>query len=352
MSLTSLQGKFLLVNESFASMLGLSKEEVMSGSIADLTFKDDIETSYNWIKKLGSGEISVIRFEKRFLHKNGNIIWADINTVLIKDYDENPLYFVTHILDISESKKIMNELTIAKEKAEESNRLKSEFLSQMSHEIRSPLNITMSFSEIIKTELTEHLSPELNRYFDGINLAGKRLIRTIDLILNASEMKNGTYKPIWTSFNLVEEVLQKLINEYSIQAEQKNIELKLQNNSASPVVYGDRYSMNQAFANLIDNAIKYTNAGKVEVIVDYDIENNLRVIVQDTGIGMSEEFMKNLFEPFVQESQGYSRSFEGNGLGLSLVKKYLDLNSAKISVESRLGVGSKFEVVMYDEKRE
>ena len=351
MSLTDLEGKYLLVNESYASMIGYKKEEIIGKSLADFTYQEDIDLSFDKIKKVLSGEISVLRFAKRFINKNGNLIWADINTVLIRDYENKPLYFVTHIVDITETKKIMEELIVAKEKAEKSDRLKSEFLSQMSHEIRSPLNVTLSYASYIKAELERYLSEDMKRCFAGIDMAGRRLIRTVDLILNTSEMQVGTYLPIWTDINLVEDVLKELQKEYSIIANEKKLELDLINNTENSMISCDRYSIQQAFANLIDNAIKFTSEGKIEIIINRDSKNSLCVSIVDTGVGMSEEFMKNLFIPFVQESQGYSRRFEGNGLGLALVKKYLDLNNARITVESEQGVGSKFTVTIF-EKRE
>lgn len=109
-----------------------------------------------------------------------------------------------------------------------------------------------------------------------------------------------------------------------------------------PSICCDIYSVNQIFVNLIDHAIKYTHKGSVAITVDRDSGGKIRTVVSDTGIGMKEEFLGWMFEPFTQEQRGYSRRYEGNGLGLALVKKYCDLNEVKIEVESGKNKGSKF----------
>jgi signal transduction histidine kinase len=166
----------------------------------------------------------------------------------------------------------------------------------------------------------------------------------VELILNASEMQIGTYQPTFSNINLEENISEIIQAEYSALAKQKGLGITLKNNLSSAVFYCDNYSINQIFVNLIDNAVKYTEAGEIEVIIDKNKENNIFVSVLDSGIGITEEYLPHIFEPFMQEERGYSRRFEGNGLGLSLVKRYCDLNGLTISVESSKGAGSKFTV--------
>lgn len=187
------------------------------------------------------------------------------------------------------------------------------------------------------------IDPEIFEGFSSVDSASKRIIRTIDLILNMSEVQTKSYDAVFKKINPVKDILEKFIEEYLSYAREKGIDLELNSYDSECNILGDEYSVNQIFANLIDNAIKYTNKGKViiEVIRDAD---SLLVKIKDTGIGMSEEYLKTIFKPFRQEEQGYTRSFEGNGLGLALVKNYCDLNKAEIYVESTKGVGSIFTV--------
>lgn len=236
------------------------------------------------------------------------------------------------------------EIIAAKEEAENANKLKTEFLAQMSHEIRTPINTILSFSSLVKSEFQKEANEELDEYFISMSNAGKRIIRTIDLILNMSELQTESFKPIKRSINLCSDILGNLLNEYKILAHEKGLKLDLTNNAKYCTVNADEYTMNQIFANLIDNAIKYTVKGEVNIRI-YNEDNFLIICVADTGIGISPEYLERLFTPFLQEDNGYSRKFEGNGLGLSLVKKYCELNDAEIKIESQKGSGTEVFVI-------
>jgi PAS domain S-box-containing protein len=244
--------------------------------------------------------------------------------------------------------KMLRDLEKAKEQAEVSARLKSEFLAQMSHEIRSPINIIYGSLDLIKEDVKDKASEDLLRLFAGIDSATKRITRTIDLILNYSELQANTYSPNFKTLDLMDDIIESIVAEYRRAAESKGLSLKFNSNLEDAKVKADEYSLTQIFVNLVDNAIKYTMEGAVEIEVTRNAENQLVVKVKDTGIGMSEEFLENIFEPFNQEEIGYTRSFEGNGLGLALVKKYCEINNADISVESKKGVGTTFTVVFKD----
>ncbi len=238
------------------------------------------------------------------------------------------------------------ELEASKEKAEAAVRMKTEFLAQMSHEIRTPINSILSYTQLLKSETFHSVPEDLRFSFDMINSGGRRLIRTVDLILNMSELQTGTYEVILENCNIVE-VLTQLVGEFQTTAQTKNINLmlinRLEKNETNTIV--DIYTVTQIFANLIDNAIKYTIDGSIEVVAYKTKENLIAVDVQDTGIGISDKFQKTLFEPFTQEEQGYTRKFEGNGLGMALVKEYCKLNNASISVKSQKDIGSTFSII-------
>lgn len=243
---------------------------------------------------------------------------------------------------------LYNELTKAKEMAETSSRLKTEFLAQMSHEIRTPINSILSFSSLIQEELDKEMNDELISGFKIINLAGKRIIRTIDLILNMSELRSGSYEYIPTKADLIQQVLKPVIAELHSQADEKHISLNFEYNIKNTDVFADIYTLTQIFKNLIDNAIKYTKIGGVLITITRDKNKKLVATIKDTGIGISPDYIPHLFEPFSQEEQGYCRKFEGNGLGLALVKKYCDLNNASIFVESTKNIGTAFTITFHN----
>ena len=238
------------------------------------------------------------------------------------------------------------ELIRAKDAAEKAERLKSEFLAQISHEIRSPLNVLLNYSQLIKELVGDKIDAEMFQGFDGMENAGNRIIRTIDLILNLSELQAGSYTVNIRKFDIYTDVVLPLFQEYKKLAQRKNLILNIVRKVEATELSADEYSITQIFANLIDNAIKYTQEGKIEIIVDRNFNNKLFVKVTDTGIGISENYLPTLYSPFSQEEQGYTRSYEGNGLGLALVKKYCELNNAKIFVDSAKGKGTTFTILL------
>ena len=249
------------------------------------------------------------------------------------------LYFV-----INRSLFLINK---SKDEAEKANMLKTEFLAQISHEIRTPLNISLSFISKIKWELEDKLTPELLNDFIVIEKSDKRLIRTIDLIVEMSEMQLGTYKPVFNDIDLINDVLENINTDFLIQCRKKGLELNLIYKVDDAKLNCDFQSVSKIFVNIMDNAIKYTEQGKIDVVLERNSKKELTVSIIDTGIGISNGFIPKLFDPFSQEEQGYLRSYEGNGLGLALVKKYCELNNASITVESEKKKGTKFTVTFH-----
>lgn len=276
----------------------------------------------------------------------GSIIVKDFNGTIYTKENKDVLELVaSHITRVIERKKYEDQLIVERDKAEESSRLKSEFLAQISHEIRTPLNSILSFSSLIKDELQDAISEELAETFDFIERGGNRLTRTIELLLNISKMKNQQYKIDLTEIEIVKDILNPIVNELKTNAIKKGLDLLLEIPTKSLRLVCDSYSVSQLFMNLVDNAIKYTETGSITVTPFINEVGDLQIDVADTGLGIAEEYMPTMFDIFSQEEQGYSRSYEGLGLGLSLVKNYADLNSAEIKVKSEKNVGSTFSVI-------
>ncbi|PID56954.1 MAG: hypothetical protein CR986_09765 [Ignavibacteriae bacterium] len=277
-----------------------------------------------------------------------------LGTITIKDYvpreySKNELELLeivaSQIANVVDRKNYEEKLIFAKNTAEEALKLKSEFLAQISHEIRTPLNSIVSFASLIKAELEEHLSEDLTEAFQHIERGGSRLTRTIDLILNASKSQKNDYQIFPEELLLCDDILNPLVKELQTKAKQKNLNLNFINPENKIRLVCDQYSTTQLFSNLIENAIKYTKEGSIDISLFYNKMGQIQVDVKDTGIGISEDYFPKLFEPFSQEEQGYTRTYEGIGLGLSLVKNYAELNNANISVQSKKNEGSLFSVI-------
>lgn len=240
------------------------------------------------------------------------------------------------------------ELNLAKDKAESSEKLKESFLSLMSHEIRTPLNSVINLSGLLNQEIHNLEDEEVKDIIGSISRSGNRIIRTIELILNYSEMTSGTYQPLFKEV-YIEYLCRRLFDELKYEAIHKGLEIKIECSENGSAVFADEFSCSVIMKNIIENAIIYTEEGEILIEVK-DEEGGLAFICRDSGIGISEEYKEMLFQPFTQEELGYTRKYEGLGLGLALVKKYCDMNGALISCESAKGKGSVFKVLFKKEK--
>ncbi len=343
MVITTIEGKIIRSNSAFCETLGYAADEIENKNIADITVEEYIEYDRQLHKALLKGNLSHVYFEKELRKKDGLNIHAIVESVLTRDGSNHPHHIIQQVIDITERKKVEKELIISKEKAEESDRLKSAFLAQMSHEIRTPLNVILTATPLLAEDLSSE-DEDINILLDSVSSAGKRLQRTIDMILNLSSVQSGNYISQFEAVNLSDD-LKVLVDEMKSLAMEKNLSLSFTNHAYDPLISADKYTLNQIFQNLLGNAIKYTQTGKIEVQVSEEKPGKVIVEVKDTGIGMSDDYLKKLFTPFSQEDMGYKREFEGNGLGLALVKKYVELNNAEILVKSEKKKGTTFKVV-------
>ena len=275
--------------------------------------------------------------------KDGRFIWLSDHSYPWLDETGNLIGGIGILEDITERKRAEKELIESKEKAESANKLKDAFINNMSHEIRTPLNGILGLSNLIKENYARYVEKEDESLFTGIDSSAQRIIRTVDMILNYSRLQTGDFSVVLKEINLLE-ICEHIINQNKESAEVKNLELIFDNRCGEAKIIGDEYSITQAISNLVDNAIKYTKKGFVSASLLSGSNDELIHEIKDSGIGIGEEYLEHLYEPYRQEDMGYGRAFEGVGLGLSLVKKFLDLNNAHISVVSKKGEGTSFTV--------
>lgn len=245
--------------------------------------------------------------------------------------------------DISDKKKLITEITEAKNKAEEMNRLKSNFLANMNHELRTPLNGIMGFASILFDELQEE---EYIQMAESIIDSSKRLSATLNLLLELSTVESDKIL-MDTKVLEVNELVNRVVKSLNTDAVKKH--LKLEIISDYDLIYArlDDYYFPHVIHNLIDNAIKYTNEGEIKVVVGVENDNDgsyFYISVIDTGIGIPSEKIDLIWEEFRQVSEGLNRNYEGTGLGLTIVKKIVKLLDGNIEVKSEVGKGSRFTV--------
>ncbi len=334
-------GIITFVNNRFCEMLGFEQSELFGHNLS--TYLD--EENNNELKKI----FSEFPFDKRL---SSEISWKSFNLknlyTLVSPsaiYDDsiNTAGTLLVVTDITARKQMELALIEARDKAEEAGKLKTAFLNLISHEIRTPVNAIVNFLFLIKEEFGGQISDELMQYINSIDAGSKRLIRTIELILNmAAELTKGS-KPEPEKTIISKELLPPIIHEFSRAAESKKVKLNFTVESESEV-FVDKFMVSQILLHLVDNAVKFTHKG--EVTISTLMKNNKQFVeVRDTGVGISQQFQQKMFQIFSQEENGYNRSYEGNGLGLALVKRYCELNNVDILVSSSKGAGSTFTLI-------
>ncbi|MFC2094377.1 ATP-binding protein [Bacteroidota bacterium] len=342
MVIVSPEMKIEKVNKSFCDTLGYRKDELIGLQMEQLLANDESSDVFSVNQKQDNEGPNNTNSKHVIIRRDNTRIQVTTKSDTIYDEEKNPKHCIIQVLDITGIIKVQQELAVALEKANESNRLKSAFLAQMSHEIRTPLNVILPAIPILVDSIGEKDDDNL-MILNSIGSASRRLQRTIDMILDMSALQSGIYKPDSIQIDLAG-ALHKLTDKYKSLANDKGLKLEFINHSTNPVIIADNYTVKQIFHNLLSNAIKYTNKGFVKIVIEDVLDGNLQVLVKDSGIGMNQEFMKNIFTPFSQEDVGQMREYEGNGLGLALVKKYSELNNAALGVHSNKGVGSTFSV--------
>ncbi len=342
--ITDVNQKIEFVNKKWEELTGWKFEEVKGKSPSVVKSGKTEKIVYETMAhKIYSGE----EWSGEILNrkKNGELFWELLLISPIKnDYNEIT-HFIGVGLDVTENKKLYQEILESKKKVESADKLKSEFLALITHEFRTPLNAIVNYNYLIAEELENSLSEEINLYIKGAEEATERLINTVNSVILVSEILSGDYKPEIAEINIYKDVLIPIFEQQNKKALSKNIKIKLINTSQNLIVKGDILSLEAMFFALIDNAIKFTREGFIEISVKENEKNNTVVKIRDTGIGMTEEFISTAFNPFSQEDEGFSRSYEGLGLGLAIVKLSSQINNINISIKSRKGWGSEFKII-------
>ncbi|MBI5809367.1 MAG: PAS domain S-box protein [Ignavibacteriales bacterium] len=336
--ITDVDANIEYVNPRFTELTGYTKEEVIGRNPRFLKSgnksKEEYEQMWNI---LTSGK----SWHGEFLNKkkNGELYWesAIISPIV------NEKGIITNYIaikdDITNQKKMIDELIKAKEKAEEMNRVKANFFANMSHELRTPFVGILGFAEILAETVTD---PEALSMVNSIIKSGKRLTDTLNKILSLSKLEFNEIQPIFQPVK-INELLNDTYNLFINSFDKSLINYKLQLLPKELKIKTDEKLLRGILINLINNAIKYTPKGEISVsakTIMREGKNFLQLVVSDTGIGIPKDKQAVIFEPFRQASEGINRSYEGTGLGLTIVRKYVDLLNGTIKLNSDIGLGT------------
>jgi len=337
--ITNTLGIIEYVNPKFIETTGYSYDELIGKNPRILKSGHTSQEEYKHLwNTLSSGNEWFGEFHN--MKKDGSLYWesASISPIL------NSQGVITHYIaikeDITERKLIEQQLIKAKDKAEESDRLKLAFLANMSHEIRTPMNGILGFTELLKDiSLDKDVQQE---YIKIIEKSGKRMLNIINDIINISKVESGQIE-ITSSETNVNEQIEYLYTFFKPEAAHKNLSLLLTKelDSKHNYIRTDREKLYAILTNLVKNALKFTNEGSIEFGC-VKKGNYLEFFVKDSGLGISDSQQKIIFERFRQANDTISRTHEGSGLGLAISKAYVEMQGGKIWVESQEGVGSTF----------
>lgn len=328
-------GNLLDVNKTAVDILGYTKGELLTFGIPIIDSSLSKESIVSLVKSMPVDKVQM--FETTHRTKDGRSFPVEIFSSLITYRGQKAILSIAR--DITDRIRVAEELILAKERAVESEKLKTAFLANMSHEIRTPMNGILGFTELLKEP--DLSGDEKEKYIQVIETSGERLLNIINNIVSISKIEAGEMEVSLVKTNINDQI-DFLLSFFKPEAEQRGLQIitqKLPNLEANVVT--DREKVYSILTNLIKNALKFTSSGTIEFGCSRKMEN-LVFFVRDTGIGISPKHMEIVFDRFHQEVDFLHKNTQGAGLGLSIAKGFVEILGGKIWVESELGKGSTF----------
>lgn len=340
MSVTSIDGR-LHANNALCQMLGYSEEELIDRPWKEFTHPDDIQQNMQAIDMILSDQCKSMRWEKRYIHKNGSIIWGDIHTLLVRNQEGEPQYFITTINDITEWKKTEEANKVKNELLQLSNAEKDKFFAILAHDLRSPLSSFLGLAEVMAEDLHTMTMSEIEDITKSLHTSATSLFQLLENLLEWSMLKKGNFEchPEKISLN---RLIHRSIDPVQETARRKKLQLQVEL-SETFFVFCDVKMTETILRNLISNALKYTHSGGTVVVTARPSEKGvIEVSVRDTGIGMNSEMLSKLFIMNEQISRKGTDGESSSGLGLLICKEFVEKQGGKIRAESEVGKGSIF----------
>jgi PAS domain S-box-containing protein len=334
------------------NMLGYHYDELTPdfNTLSDKIHPDDIKQFRNELSQHLRGDTVYFYSEHRIRCKNDTYKWVLNRGKTKRNNDGAAIRMVCSISDITDRKNFEKEIITAKEQAEKANKLKSDFLANISHETRTPLNSIIGMCEILKEP---PINKDQQHYISILKNASENLLFLINDLLDLSKVESDNFNIHKEAFN-IKDILVETTNALKIKANSKSLYLKTDFSLEEKILIGAPHRIKQIINNIIDNAIKFTPKGGINFKVRTKLLNNKKVKIlfeiTDTGIGIPKEKIKSIFNKFVQADPTTIRNYEGTGLGLAITKKLIDLMNGKITVKSDLNKGSTFSFNIYCKK--
>ena len=338
--LFSPERNWIKVNPSLCEFFELSNAELVQTPIENLDFVDASNRPSDW-EQLTRTNKPIYQLEKKYRTVDGKIKWGRISLSQVYKEDGALSYFIIQVVDITENKQYEENLIIAKKEAEKANRIKSDFLSTMTHEIRTPLYGVIGLTNLLLEEIQD---PKYNDHLKALKFSSESLFLLVNDILDFSKIKSGALLLEQKTFNLkrLVESIEELA--YVRSQEGGNTIVLHYDANLSDQYVGDELRIGQILNNLVSNAVKFTSNGLIEIKVEYlgelDLKHRILFSIKDNGIGISEDIQPFVFDQFIQAEAGTTRKYGGTGLGLSIVKGLTEAMGSDIKLFSELGKGT------------
>ncbi len=335
--------KIMWVNDAFERVSGYGLAEIRGRYPRDLLNgpETDLAAVESMEQRLARGER--VNLELANYSRDERLYWVDLTVEALRDESGRIQNFVSVGADVTERRKVEDDLRKAKNRADSANRAKSQFVANMSHEIRTPLNAILGMSELVRSDPT---SAEAQEYLETISASGDTLLELISAILHFSQIESGRVE-LRDKDVMLAELIDECMRLEKHAAEERKLQFSSRVDSQVPAgIRGDQARLRQILINLVNNAIKFTTVGEVTVSVGPGrglIDGPaLRFAVVDTGMGIAECDQEKIFESFHQVDVSDSREFGGAGLGLAICRRLVELMGGRIAVRSEIGEGSEF----------
>ncbi|MBF0159819.1 MAG: response regulator [Magnetococcales bacterium] len=335
-------GTITFFNEFAQEFFGYPQQTILGRSIFD-SIVPQLETSgrelHQHLQRMLLDPESFTYHENENLCSNGRRVWVAWANRMLRGPDGQPEEILSIGTDITHLRQVYHELIQARDQANAANRAKSEFLAIMSHEIRTPMNAILGMAELL---FDTDLNDEQKNYVRIFSSAGNTLLVLINDILDLSKIEADRLVLEKVTVNLTE-LVAEITFTLSVRARDKGLELSVVIDSdINPVRLGDPARLRQILINLVGNAIKFTHQGSVRLLISEPSHGWIRLVVEDTGIGMAPEQQELIFEAFRQGDNSVTRHYGGTGLGLTICRRLAELMGGTITVDSEVGVGSRF----------
>ena len=339
---------WLEVNQKLADMLGYPLGQLLQLRWVDLVHPDDRANAQTQIDRLLQGNHASEEVDRRMQCRDGRMLWTSQVLRAVYRDDGSVRYLVALINDISDRKRIEDELRAASVEALAASRAKSDFLANMSHEIRTPMNGIIGLTHLA---LRTNLNAQQRDYLTKIQHSSQSLLGIVNDILDFSKIEAGKLEIETIDFSL-DQTFANVVSLVGQRAAEKKIELVLRRPPTVPnMLIGDPLRLGQVLVNLVSNAVKFTEQGHVVIGVELGSDGSfLQFYVEDTGIGIATEQLQRMFQAFRQGDSSTTRRYGGSGLGLVICKRLVEMMGGRISATSILGQGSTFSFTMPLEK--